>query len=435
MTRHTFKLTIGSLSFGGRGVGRRDDGKVIFVPMVIPGETVMVSIDREYSSYATARLEAVLEKSPLRIDPLCPYFDHCGGCDWQHIPYAEQVAWKNNILGSELKRAVPDGSFEHLQSLASPLAYGYRCHAVFQCSSKPSLKMGFFMKQSNDVIDIDRCPVINPKLQEIVKGIRDILRRDPVRHIESIEIHSPQEECVVQVRCREHDRRVVLRVMESMHQDLGLTGISFVLPVPGRKDHVLGQRCFMYDLRTRGASFRLSSTFGAFIQANMMVNEALVQHVSDLAGGSARILDLYSGNGNFSIPLAGEASSVTAVEQNRALIRQAEVGSKTNGLNNIRFLALDAKKAMEQLIHEGLGFETIILDPPRDGAKDVMKLISGLGPERIIYISCNPTTLARDVKHLVNTDYLLKSLRLFDMFPQTYHIESAAYLERKNPLC
>lgn len=430
MTSDTYSITIESLSYGGRGVGRRSDGKVVFVPMVLPGETVRIRTDKEYSSYSKADLVEVLEKSPERIDPECGIFSVCGGCDWQHMPYPVQAYWKDVILGNEIARVDRNCTFQQLKAFPSENIYGYRGHTILQCSHASGLKIGFFRKRTNSIVEFDRCPVLGTRVQEIACGLKAILKDHPVPGISSIEIHAPQRESILLVNCEGLEKRKAIHLMEKMYEDLGLTGVSIASTGRNRSDYVLGQRFCRYSFDAGGKTIELSSTFGGFIQANLQVNSALVEHVLALAGGSRNILDLYSGSGNFSIPLARTAGKVTAVEKSEKLVSLGRISARKNGVENISFLALDANEAAESIGKDEHGFDTIVLDPPREGAKDVSRHLPGIGPSRIIYVSCNPSTLARDLKLLTNAGYILKSIRMFDMFPQTYHIESVACLER-----
>lgn len=219
-------------------------------------------------------------------------------------------------------------------------------------------------------------------------------------------------------------------VMNRLYNELDVSGISLMVFNGRRSDHVLGQRFCRYDISTRRGSVELSSGFGGFIQANMQINTALIEHVTDLADGSKKILDLYSGSGNFSLPLSCAAQEVVAIERSRRLVSQGKINAKKNSIDNVRFIAMDAKKAVDSIRNEMLSFDTVILDPPREGAKDIVRLLPEIGPSRIIYISCDPSTLARDLKDLVGQGYSLRHSRVYDMFPQTYHIETVSYLER-----
>jgi 23S rRNA (uracil1939-C5)-methyltransferase len=424
MTSDSFTVTIDSLSYGGRGVGRRQDGKVAFIPFVIPGETVRARVEREHPSYCIAEAAEILDPSPERIAPVCSLFTQCGGCDWQHIPYPSQLQWKNRILLDEVSRALRMEGITAQPPVPSERTYGYRGHAVLQCHGST---MGFFRKKSNSIIPVDTCPVLNQRIQDLIPGLKEILKGSGLQAIRSIEIHFPDQEAILEVNCGKGNKKVFQMAMEKMRSELGINGVSFVSPF-GRQ--VLGNEACSYGLEVKGERVLVSSSFGEFIQANLQVNLAMVDHVAGLAAGSGTLVDLYSGSGNFSIPLARSIGKVFAVEWSKGLVAQGKASASRNRVGNIEFMATDAASAVREMKLRGMTPDTIVLDPPREGAKDAAPLLPGLGAQRIIYISCNPTTLARDLKPLIQDGYSLKGLRLFDMFPQTYHIEAVACLHR-----
>lgn len=424
MTSETFTIEIHSLSYGGRGVGRRQDGKVAFVPFVMPGETVLARVEREHASYCLASAVEIIRPSPHRVVPECPLFTRCGGCDWQHIPYGEQVRWKNLILEQEVARAHRGLPMAADAPVLSVAAYGYRAHTVLQCHG-PTL--GFFMKQTNRVIPADSCPVLTSRLRGLIPELSKILKETRGHAIHSLELHAPGEEVLLEARCGSGSGKARRRFMEAAHHELGISGVSLLSP-GGRE--LIGKESCSHAVEAGGKTVLLASSFGEFIQANMQVNRELVAHVTRLAEGSSFVVDLYAGSGNFSIPLAGFAERVLAVEWSRGLVSRGRMNARRNGAANVEFREMDAARALTEMKDQLEGADTLVLDPPREGAKDAARLIPGTGAHRVVYVSCNPTTLARDLKPLLQAGYALKGLRLFDMFPQTFHLESVALLER-----
>lgn len=423
-------IEITSLAYGGRGVGRRSDGKVVFVPMVVPGDVVRVTVDKEHASYCEATLQEIITPSVQRVEPQCPLFEQCGGCDWQHIDYAEQLQWKERILLAEISRNTGMQPETVFPAAASLKPFGYRSHAVLQSSFDGELQCGFYAKRSHRMVAFDSCPILAPRLQKTLDDLRHQLNFHPLPNLTSLEIFAPQDEVLVHARCRGRagDRDAV--TLNALYSALDVAGISFTVVGDKRKDYVAGQRWCGYDVPAGERTLRLASAFGGFIQANMDVNAAMVAHVLTLGAGASRVVDLYSGSGNFSLPLSTMVDSVTAIERNSRLVTVGRRCAKKNECSNVRFINMESLKALRSMVDEQVDFDTVVLDPPREGARDLIPLLVKSSVQRVIYISCNPTTLARDLGMLTREGFRLKTAQAFDMFPQTYHIEAVCSLER-----
>ncbi len=433
MEYNTFVLRIESLSYGGRGVGRRSDGKVVFVPTVIPGETVLVSVVKEHPKFVNARMVDVLDPSPLRQAPRCKTFDQCGGCDWQHMPYEYQIKWKQDILLSEIMKIGKIEPEEVQPAVESLYTYAYRRVARLQCAyinGQPVI--GFFMKGSHRIVDFLECPVLSGPLQAASTGLRHVLERYPLPYVVSFDMQAPSKDVLISTRLRA--ARWTMESEKKMYKifmDLEMVpGMSFTVVGEKRRDYVFGQRYLGYSVDVKGKRLEMVTGFGSFMQANQHVNASMTDHVVSMAEGSKDILDLYCGGGNFSVPLASLGARVTAIDRNARLIAQGKRSARLNNLPNTRFICMDSLRAVRQMVSESMTFNTVILDPPREGARDVSKFIPSLGADKIIYVSCNPTTLGRDLAAIVSQGYSFKGLRLFDMFPHAYHIESVAFLQR-----
>ena len=418
------------MAYGGKGVGRRGDGKVVFIPMVIPGETVAAYTVKEHNSYVEADMKELFEASRFRVTAPCPYFTICGGCDWQHIIYPKQIAIKQEILRSQIQVKNPKTELCFEEPVVSSREYGYRCHAVVQCTNKAGFEVGFFRKRSHAVVPIKRCFILNERCQTVLDRMSEMLRTHPISDLCSLEIHAPQDEVLVQVIVKGKPQKSDVDILRWMYQDVALSGLSyFPKNGPGSR-RIFGQRFCSYEIAVSDRKVSLASSFGGFIQANMEVNQELVAYVLNCATGSHRLLDLYSGSGNFGIPLSFHADEVLAVEQDPDLVKAGAAIARKNECRNIRFFNEEAAIALRWLEQEGVTFDIVVLDPPREGARDIVRILSKMKVGRIVYISCNPSTLGRDLAVLIREGFRLKSIRFFDMFPQTFHIESISVLDR-----
>jgi len=427
MPGDTFIIRIESLAYGGKGVGRRADGKVVFIPQVIPGEVVRARGVCDHPSYCEAQLEEVLQASESRVVPSCALFEDCGGCDWQHIAYPEQLAFKNNLLVQAFRNAAPDIAPSLSPPVEAGKAFTYRCHARLHYRRTPQAMLGFYRKRTHSVLACRQCPVLNTGLQAALEELSDAIRQTPLPGITSLEIYAPEDEFLLLAHTRNPKPAQEARALKELAGRMKTAGCHLVHDPTRRMQRIMGQSHFTYRIETPARTFRLSGQLGGFIQANLEMNGSMVRHVMEEAHGAERVLDLYGGCGNFGLPLAHAAHEVVVVERDRRLTALGSGNAERNGLTNIRFIAGDVMQAARS---DRLGrFDTVVLDPPREGAKAIMPSLSALKPSRIIYVSCNPMTMARDIGMLQESGYRLTRLRLFDMFPQTCHIESVALLE------
>jgi 23S rRNA (uracil1939-C5)-methyltransferase len=425
-----FTLQIASMAYGGSGVGRREDGKVVFIPRVIPGEKVIAAITKEHKSYIEAEVKELLEASPCRVTPPCPHFIDCGGCDWQHIIYGEQIALKQGILKAQVLAKMPRKDLSFDNPVISSEGYGYRCHAIVQCTHKDGFDIGFFRKQSNTITPFNQCLTLNERCQTVLNQIREMMRDYLIAGLDSIEIHAPMDEVLVRVYVKGALSQNDLAFFKRVYQIVALSGLSIFSMDELWHEHVFGKRLCCFDITVHDRKVSLASNFGGFIQANMYINKRLIEYVHDNTAGSKKLIDLYSGAGNFSIPLSFKADEVLAVEHDENLVKAGADLARRNGCRNIRFINEKAARTLKWLEKEGVSFDTVVLDPPREGARDIVHILPKMKINRVVYISCNPSTLGRDLAILAQEEFRLKTVRFFDMFPQTYHIESVSVLER-----
>jgi len=432
------RLVIERLALGGNGVGRID-GKVCFVPFSAPGDCLKVQVVREHRSYCEAELLEVCEPSDMRVEPRCPVFGQCGGCDWQHISYAEQCRAKQHILSETLQRVARFSKPAVAETVTSELPYGYRARAQFKLFSTPSgLKAGFYRRGSHDVIDLpEGCPVVTPAINTAIAALRTVLQKLPdVSRVTQVILEEGQAGVVAVIQYSGANQDQLIRSLGQHQDQFGLAGLFLQ---NGRKDFlqpVFGSGHLTYQVPWCGpgeGSARLGYEIGGFSQVNRNQNSAMIKLVCDYARQEAgqRLLDLYCGNGNLSLPLSGTVQQLLGIEGFVHSIASAVDNARQLHVNNSTFKCSDAALELAELIRQQAQFDLVLLDPPRAGAVDVVRQLATLGPQRIMYVSCDPATLARDLALLsAEAGYKLIEATPLDMFPQTGHLETVALLTR-----
>lgn len=415
------RVPIESVAFKGYGVARID-GKVIFVPYTVTGDRAWIEVSEDKKNYAMGRIVEMAEPASSRVAPLCPYFEKCGGCQWQHIDYPVQVELKKEILAETLKRLGKLKGIPSVTLLPSPKPYDYRIRVQLKVSRKA---MGYYREGSHQIVDIDRCPISDPMVNHIIRRVRG--ESLIFQLMKEIEINVSPEEGKGNVLFHPHsyDRRIEpfakrLVQSESIFRGVAVTGrhgvnlfgdpLGFTIPsYPGR------------DL-----DLRISP--GSFFQVNAEQNRTLIQTVLrwskvDLED---RVLDLYAGAGNLTLPLATGAKEATGIEENRIAVKDAQFNAEKNGIQNCLFIQGRVEHVLSSWDREKP--HLIVLDPPRTGSKTILDHIVKIKPRKIIYVSCEPTTFARDLHLFSERGYALQRLSLIDMFPQTYHMEVVGLL-------
>jgi 23S rRNA (uracil1939-C5)-methyltransferase len=424
-------VRIDALAYGGAGVARHE-GKAVFVPLTAPGELVRCRVTRDHRRFSEAEAVEVLAASPRRRPPPCPHFGACGGCQWQHLPYGEQCAWKERIFADILQRQARV-SKDVIQPLApSPSEWNYRSRVQFKCrQAGQGFVMGFYRRGSHFVIDVADCPITAPRLNETLRLFRRWLPASPCpKLIPQVDLEADDEGRIrATVHCLDRDPAPLADFLGPLAESEGL---SLFLQT-GRKE-TLERVCGVEELHIRPLAhslLRLAYGAGGFAQVNLEQNRRLVSAVLEAASlsGTERVLDLFCGMGNFSLPLARGAGTVVGVEDYAPAIARAERNARSNGIANARFLARPAEGAPTALAGAG-GFDLVLLDPPRTGACAVARELATLRPPCIIYVSCDPPTLARDLVPLLHQGYAVVSSQPFDLFPQTHHTESLTVLRR-----
>lgn len=430
-------LLIESLDQEGRGIARRD-GKAVFIEGALPGEIVTCSPYRRKPSYELATLGEVLKPSAQRVVPRCPHFGRCGGCSLQHLDARAQVAIKQRVLEDSLwhiGRVRP----ERILPAIYGRDWGYRHRArlaVRYVPKKGGALVGFHEKRSSYVADMDSCEVLPPRLSALLRPLRELVNALSIRsRLPQIEIAVSDEADVL-----------VLRVLEPLlPPDVELLrrfgrahGVRLFLQPAGPDSAAPMAPDDEADLHYALPEFDLRIGFGPteFTQVNHAVNAVLVRRALALLAPQPgeRVADFFCGVGNFTLAIARSGATVVGVEGAGGLVNRAARNAEANGLSAAAtFVIRDLYRTGGDPL-AGLGrFDRMLLDPPRDGAVEVVKSLGEDAPRRIVYVSCNPGTLARDAAVLTQArGYRLAAAGVVNMFPHTSHVESIAVFDREN---
>jgi len=439
----TFTTTIEKLVIGGNGLGRLPDGKVVLVPYVLPGDEVEVRPISKKKNYVEARVVKILQPSADRVIPPCPYFPQCGGCDFQHISSESQADLKNRILLEQLERScLKQDSKSFLRPpLPSSEAFHYRQRIRLHVGKDGEL--GFYRNQSHEVKPISACLLARPQLNDV---LHYLINKSPFAKVAALTtsvelLLSPAEDLVViLMHMSRRPRPAERKILEELAA--GSRNIKYVVVAaagsgiadifPGNKAGDGQPLLFFFHALPDGDSIRMTIEPGGFCQVNSDQNDNLVALVIEWAKLDLRhkILDLFCGMGNFSLPLARQVKSVIGMDLQRSAIRSAKRNAEINGIVNCTFSQNSAVAGAKSLAATGGKFDIALLDPPRQGCAEVIPYLSQIGVAQIIYISCDPATLCRDLILLEGEGYEVGKMKMVDMFPQTHHLETIVTLRR-----
>ena len=442
-----YTCQVEALSHEGRGIAHygteanhpvEKQGKKVFISHALPGETVSARITHEVKRLEEADCIALLsEPSPQRQTPACPHFNVCGGCNMQHIHPDEQIVLKQGVLQSHLQHFAHLQPEEWLPALRSTRS-DYRRKArigVRYLPKNDKLIVGFREKSSNQLTSIDRCLVLDEKFGALT-SIKHMLQKLQAKHaIGHLELAMGDTDLALVVRVTEKlpaedvnqlKQFALQRQWQLYVQSEGVDSLQ-------RLDEPHTPMRLHYYLEHFDVKFAFHPF--DFTQVNSSVNEQMVKLACDLLELKAgeRVLDLFCGLGNFSLPLArcvGEKGEVIAVEGSEEMVKRGTENAKSNDLTNVHFYSQDLTKDFSQFSWANQGFDALLIDPPRSGAEFVMDYVPKFGAKRIVYVSCNPATLARDAGLLVQQGYRLKKAGVMDMFTHTGHVESIALFEK-----
>lgn len=417
---------IEALAYKGYGI-THIDGKVLFVPLSVIKDQGLIEIVEEKKRFSIGMIKELLIPSPMRVLPECNLFGKCGGCQWQHIKYSIQPELKRDILLHILQRLGGLREIPPISIIKSSNPYGYRTRVQIKLKRD---RIGFFEMKSHNIVDIDQCFISHPLINQILCLI--IKEKDVFSGADEIEINiSPDEEKgVLIIKNLNYDKKIQDRLNAILKCNPVIKGI--VINKKGRKI-VLNDPYLYYKIifskNTERGEFIFRVSPGSFYQINLAENQKLVETVIEFSelNHNPKALDLYCGIGNFTIPLSKLTKEIIGIEFNKSSFEDACFNAKQNKISNCKFINGDVEKVLNTNVLKG--FNLIILDPPRTGCKGILNDLIKIRPAKIVYVSCEPTTLSRDLKLFNEKGYQLERLSLIDMFPQTYHMEVVALLK------
>ena len=426
----TTQVTIESLAHDGRGVAHVD-GKVVFIDEALPGEEVEFLYTEIRKDYAEGKVVKLLSRAADRTEPLCAHYGVCGGCSFQHVESSAQIRIKQELLNEQFKRI---GKVE-VPELWAPLIgphWGYRRKArmgVKYVAKKERVLVGFRERRHPYLAEINSCvvmhPIVGTKLLALGEMISELSIRDK---IPQIEVAIGDDQCVLSIRVLEPETAADQERMRAFGKEHNMSlciqskGPDTIIPLGGEPEVIP-----TYALPDQDIEFKFRPAM--FTQVNYEINKQMINRVLDTMALTENdtVLDLFCGLGNFTLPMAKFAGSVVGIEGDQPLVNHSKENALHNNIHNVEFYAADLSKDISDQPWANRHYNKIMLDPSRAGASDVLKYFKQWQPEQIVYVSCNPSTLARDAGILVNElGYKLVKAGVMDMFPQTGHVESMA---------
>ncbi|WP_417545865.1 23S rRNA (uracil(1939)-C(5))-methyltransferase RlmD [Marinobacter sp.] len=436
------RCDVEKLSHDGRGIARQD-GKILFVDGALPGETVMAKVVSTRSKFDELRTLEVLEAAPDRQTPPCEFADLCGGCSLQHMSSDAQIGFKESTLREQFAHfggIEPEEWIEPMRpgdTLESTLGYRRKARmGVRYVKARESVLVGFREKRNSFLTDIDRCVVLDPRIGERILPLRELLHSmDAYARIPQVEVACGDDSAAMVFRnmdelsISDREKLVAFGQAQDLHvylQPKGPDTVHRIWPESaGRDDERLSYRLDAFDLTMKFHPMD-------FTQVNAGINKDMVNRAAewlDVQPGE-RVLDLFCGLGNFTLPLARKGAQVVGVEGDEAMVARGRENAELNGLANVAFHGADLHGDFTGQSWAKEGFDKILIDPPRSGAEEICKYLTAFNAKRIVYVSCNPATLARDAGVMARNGYRLVRAGVMDMFPHTTHVESIALFER-----
>ncbi len=432
------QLTIEKLVYGGDGLARlpsdeHGPGKAVFVPFVLEGETIEASILEQKRGFARGRVERILQPSSQRVEPSCPYFERCGGCQYQHIRYEHQLEIKAGILKETLRRTAKLELETEITIHPSP-PWNYRNRSRLQVRTAPDFALGYYKFNSHEVLPVEQCPVSSPLINCAISAFWRMGRErelpDGIREIEFF-VNAEDTELLIEVFCEPGTPSTPIRewadvARRTLPEITGIVAHKADTAHAGKRSEpkrIATSGSGEINYKVDGVSYRVSA--GSFFQINRYLINGLVATVCRQDGGNIA-LDLYAGVGLFSTFLSRSFAQVIAVESSQTSYLDLLHNSPSN-VKAVRATTADFSRSAAGKLRPDL----VVVDPPRSGlGETVVQSLAGLGAHRMTYISCDPATASRDLVGLLSAGYRIEQAHLVDLFPQTYHLESVLHLAR-----
>lgn len=442
-------LTIDELSNSGDGVGRWQD-RVVFVANTVPGDKLQVRLTRIKPTYGHGKWLQIIEPSPDRIRPACIVADKCGGCQWQAVAYPRQLQAKEQQVHSALARI---GGFETIPMqpiVGAPKSLGYRNKATYPLArgSGGAVKAGYYRQGTHQIVNLNQCPIQNEVLNPLLVEVKAVIKargwslynekkhQGRLRHL-ALRVGQQTQQSLLTLITTGYLPEIKEQAEQWLADYSNLVGVCLNIN-PNQTNRVFGDetRCLAGQLYLEeiflGLRLRIQPT--TFFQINTAQAEALVKIVLEQLNlqGNETVIDTYCGIGTVSLPLAQRAARCIGIEVQAEAVAQARQNAALNGLQNTEFFAGAVEDLLLKIGTQRSGpIDVVVLDPPRKGCdRTVLNALIDINPARIVYMSCNPATLARDLKILCSHGYILTMIQPADFFPQTAHVECAAFLQQ-----
>lgn len=432
-----------ALNDEGKGVVMYNN-KEILVPYLIEGEKALIEV-RNSGKFSSRKVVSLMSKSDSRVEPECPYFYDCGGCQLQHMDYARQLKFKETLVTKLLKKY---GKIDPIIAMDDPYEYRNKAHATYASYEKGEVVSGIYEEHSHKVVSIDRCIIQNSVTDAIFMTIKKLAKKYKLRIYNEDSENGFLRHTLIRTAKSTNEVMLVFVVTEKTfpskakfmnelleaHPEITTILLNInpkkTTMVLGDKELVVHGKGYIEDIQC-GLRFRLSPK--SFYQINHEQTEKLYSKAIELADikSTDKVFDAYSGIGTIGLIASKSAKEVVGVELNEDAVKNATTNAQLNEITNARFYKGDAGHFMNEIAKEDVKFDTVFMDPPRSGSDEkFLSSVVRLSPKKVIYISCNPVTQERDLKYLVERGYMVEKIVPVDMFPQTFHVESVVKLKK-----